>query len=124
MLSYETMETQIQETSLIDVLPADIKFPKNIMQTPLNTTTPLIQQTPYTTGIMMYNYVNDLSSRLQKKKFSSRQVDQTIFQTIDEVLKDAIKDDNAKCKDIKRNHIFSVYKLVAEDFGLIYPTEV
>jgi len=57
------------------------------MQTPLNTTTPLIQQTPYTTGIMMYNYVNDLSSRLQKKKFSSRQVDQTIFQTIDEVLK-------------------------------------
>ncbi len=83
MLSYETMETQIQETSLIDVLPADIKFPKNIMQTPLNTTTPLIQQTPYTTGIMMYNYVNDLSSRLQKKKFSSRQVDQTIFQTID-----------------------------------------
>lgn len=57
------------------------------MQTPLNTTTPLIQQTPYTTGIMMYNYVNDLSSRLQKKKFLSRQVDQTIFQTIDEVLK-------------------------------------
>lgn len=53
------------------------------MQTPLSNNTPLIQQTPYTTGIMMYNYVNDLSSRLQKKKFSSRQVDQIIFQAID-----------------------------------------
>ncbi len=39
-------------------------------------------------------------------------------------MKDSIKDDNVKCKDIKRNHIFSVYKLVAEDFGLLYPTEV
>lgn len=67
--------------------PADIKFPKNIMQTPLNTTTPLIQQTPYTTGIMMYNYVNDLSLRLHKKKITSRQVDQVIFEAIDEVLK-------------------------------------
>ena len=56
------------------------------MQTPLNTNTPLIQQTPYTTGIMMYNYVNDFSSRLNKKKFSSRQVDQLVFQLIDEVL--------------------------------------
>jgi hypothetical protein len=49
------------------------------MQTPLSTNTPLIQQTPYTTGIMMYNYVNDLSTRLHKKKFASRQVDQVIF---------------------------------------------
>jgi len=49
------------------------------MQTPLNTTTPLIQQTPYTTGIMMYNYVNDLSLRLHKKKITGRQVDQVIF---------------------------------------------
>jgi len=63
----------------VDVPPADIKFPKNIMQTPLSTNTPLIQQTPYTTGIMMYNYVNDLSTRLHKKKFASRQVDQVIF---------------------------------------------
>jgi|JI61114C2RNA_FD_contig_31_1701276_length_512_multi_2_in_0_out_0_1 hypothetical protein len=57
------------------------------MQTPLSTTTPLIQQTPYTAGIMLYNYVNELSSRLHKKKFASRALDQTIFQTIDEILK-------------------------------------
>lgn len=75
--------------------PADIKFPKNIMQTPLNTNTPLIQQTPYTTGIMMYNYVNELSSRLHKK-FATRQVDQLIFDMIDDVLKEAIKDENTK----------------------------
>ena len=56
------------------------------MQTPLSTNTPLIQQTPYTTGIMMYNYVNELSSRLHKK-FATRQVDQLIFEIIDGVLK-------------------------------------
>jgi hypothetical protein len=56
------------------------------MQTPLATTTPLIQQTPYTTGIMMYNYVNELTSRLHKK-FATRQVDKLIFEIIDQVLK-------------------------------------
>jgi hypothetical protein len=94
------------------------------MQTPLASTTPLIQQTPYTNSIMMYNYVNDLSSRLQKKKFSSRQVDQVIFRLIDEVLGEAIKDENKKSREIKRNHVFSVYKLVAEDFGQVYEKEV
>jgi hypothetical protein len=53
------------------------------MQTPISTTTPLIQQTPYTTGLMMYNYVNDLSNRLQQKKFCSRKFDQLIFSLID-----------------------------------------
>jgi hypothetical protein len=91
------------------------------MQTPVVTTTPLIQQTPYTTGIMMYNYVNDLSSRLKQKKFSSRKYDQQIFQFIDDILAQSIKDENLKSNEIKRNHIFSVYKLAAEDFGTLYP---
>ena len=93
------------------------------MQTPINTI-PIIQQTPYTAGIMMYNYVNDLSSRLQKKNISSRQVDRIVFELIDVVLGEAIKDENKKSKEIKRNHIFSVFKLVADDFGVMYPEEV
>ena len=62
------------------------------MQTPVCTNTPLIQQTPYTTGIMMYNYVSELSNRLQQKKFCSRKIDQLIFSLIDEVLDRSMKD--------------------------------
>lgn len=93
------------------------------MQTPLNTITPLIQQTPYTTGMMMYNYVNDLTSRLNKN-FVARQVDQLIFDIIDQILPEAIRNENIKSIEIKRNQVFSVYKLVAEEFGSANPAEL
>ncbi len=86
ILNYENMEAQGQDMNIVDVPPTQIKFPKNIIQTPISMNTPLIQQTPYTTGILMYNYVNDLSSRFQKIKFTSRKSDQIIFQLLDQVM--------------------------------------
>jgi hypothetical protein len=70
-------------------VPAEIKFPKNIMQTPVSTVTPLIQQTPFSAAFTMYNYFNALSSRLQhsQNKIVAREVDQLIFVMIDKVLK-------------------------------------
>lgn len=62
ILNYENISAQVQDIPLTDVSPQEIKFPKNIIQTPSSMNTPLIQQTPYTTGITMYNYVNDHSS--------------------------------------------------------------
>jgi len=93
------------------------------MPSPMATKAHLITQTPFTTGMMMCNYVNELSNRLKQKKFSARKSDQLIFKLIDEILGERLKDANENSKEVKRNLIFSIYKLTSEDFLMLNPND-
>jgi hypothetical protein len=93
------------------------------MPSPMTTKAHLITQTPYTTGMMMFNYVNELSNRLKQKKFTTRKSDQLVFKLIDEILSERLKDENEKSKEIKRSLIFSIYKLASEDFVALNPND-
>ena len=47
-----------------------------------------------------------------------------VFGLVDEVLDEAVKEENQKAREIKRNHIFSVWKIVSEEFLVNYGGEV
>ncbi len=47
-----------------------------------------------------------------------------VFGLVDEVLDQAVKEENQKAREIKRNHIFSVWKIVSEEFLINYGGEV
>lgn len=40
---------------------------------------PLLQQTPYTNGVFMYNYVLDFAKKIKQKHYEHRKSDMLVF---------------------------------------------
>lgn len=98
-------------------MPAhDIKLPKTIMQSPSMVKVPLLCATPITAGMEMYNYLKQMVKRLSSNHNNERSIDKKVNSLIDVVFNLDQKNFDQKSKDLKREMILSLYKLISEEY--------
>jgi len=80
----------------------DIKLPKSVMQSPSMMKVPLICSTPITTGMEMFNYINEKARKfkemLSQGNAQTRPFEQTAFKCIETVYEKSKKDHDKKSK--------------------------
>lgn len=112
ILNYEAAEKEV-EARQIPI--SDIKLPKNIMQSPSMVKVPLIVTTPISSGMEMYNFLNEKKKMLQLIKQQERSLDKQIFSYIDNIFNLERREADMS-KTTKQEMIVALYKIYSEEY--------
>lgn len=113
ILNYEVIEKEIENRNM----PAhEIKLPKSIMQSPSMVKVPLLCATPITAGMEMYNYLKQKSWKFKDMHSQVRPFDKNVVALIDRVFDLEDKNMDQKSKDLKKNMILPLYKVISDEY--------
>lgn len=86
------------------------------MQSPSMVKVPLLCATPITAGMEMYNYLKQKAKLLNSSHSNERSIDKKVNSLIDAVFDLDQKNFDQKSKELKKEMILSLYKLVSEEY--------